>query len=182
MKSTDLLMSEHRLIERMLNVLSNYTIKLEQGKKVPPENLKMCVDFIRTFADTYHHLKEEDILFAEMEAFGMPRNGGPVGVMLSEHEMGRRFTKAMTQAAEDYEKGNNGAAKAFAENARNYVGLLSQHISKEDGILYPMANQMLGDMDDQIMEQFDEKKSRLGERVREKYEGIVTQLEKDSSS
>lgn len=182
MKSTDMLMHEHRIIEKMLNVLSNYSVKLEQGKRVQPEKLRACVDFIKTFADTCHHHKEEGVLFAEMEVHGMPSNGGPVGVMLSEHEIGRNYVKGMAQAIDSYEKGTAGADKEFVNNARNYVGLLSQHINKEDNILYPMAEQILGDIDGELVERFEEVEKKLGEGVHEKYENIVDQLEKDSSS
>ncbi|MGC8579792.1 MAG: hemerythrin domain-containing protein, partial [bacterium] len=74
MKATDMLMHEHRIIERMLNVLSNFSISLENKKRVSPESLKMCVDFIKTFADTCHHHKEEGVLFAKMQEHGMPVN------------------------------------------------------------------------------------------------------------
>ncbi|MCL4557513.1 MAG: hemerythrin domain-containing protein [Deltaproteobacteria bacterium] len=182
MDSTHMLMHEHRIIEKMLNVLSNYSRKLEQGGTVQPERLKACVDFIRTFADTCHHAKEEGVLFAEMETHGMPRNGGPVGVMLAEHEMGRGYVKGMAKAIDDYEKGDAGAGKEFAKNARGYIGLLSQHINKEDNILYPMAEDMLSDMDQELVGRFEEIEKRLGEGVHERYEKIVDQLERDSGS
>ena len=182
MRATETLMHEHRIIEKMLNVLSNYSIKMEQNKKVQPAQLRSCVDFIRTFADTCHHHKEEGVLFAEMEAHGMPTNGGPVGVMLAEHEMGRNYVRGMAQALDAYEKGTSGADKSFIENARGYIGLLSQHINKEDNILYPMAEDMLADMDAQILQRFEDVEKKLGTGVHEKYEAMVDQLEKDSKS
>jgi hemerythrin-like domain-containing protein len=182
MRSTDMLMHEHRIIEKMLNVLSNYSAKLEQNKKIQPAQLSACVDFIRTFADTCHHHKEEGVLFAEMEAHGMPSNGGPVGVMLAEHEMGRNYVKGMARAVDDYQNGAANADKEFVKNAQGYIGLLSQHINKEDNILYPMANDMLEDMDADLVERFEAVEKKLGEGIHEKYEAIVDQLEKDSIS
>ncbi len=182
MRSTDMLMHEHRIIEKMLHVLSNYSIKLEQKKKVQPAQLRACMDFIRTFADTCHHRKEEGVLFAEMEAHGMPSNGGPVGVMLAEHEMGRNYVKGMARAIDDYENCVANADQEFAKNARGYIGLLSQHINKEDNILYPMADDMLSDMDAELVERFEDVEKKLGEGVHEKYENIVKELEKDSGS
>ncbi|MGC8900954.1 MAG: hemerythrin domain-containing protein [bacterium] len=182
MKATDMLMHEHRIIERMLNVLSNFSISLENKKRVSPESLKMCVDFIKTFADTCHHHKEEGVLFAKMQEHGMPVNGGPIGVMLAEHEMGRNYVKGMAKAIEDYEKGVKNAETEFIKNARGYIGLLSQHINKEDNILYPMAEEMLLDIDDEIVERFEKVEKGLGNGVHEKYEHIVEQLEKESAS
>ncbi len=180
MDATSILTHEHRIIERMLGVLSNYSAKIEQGKKVDPTRLRDCVDFIRTFADTCHHAKEEGVLFSEMETHNMPRNGGPVGVMLAEHEMGRNFVKGMASAIDGYERGDAGAGREFVKNARGYTSLLSQHINKEDTILYPMAEDMLSGMDHELVERFEGVEKKLGTNVHERYERMVEQLEKDS--
>ena len=82
-------MNEHRVIERVIAVLRQATDALEAGKPVPPQVFNNAIDFIRNFADTCHHAKEEGVLFASMEARGFPRQGGPIQVMLLEHEEGR---------------------------------------------------------------------------------------------
>ncbi|MGD0266766.1 MAG: hemerythrin domain-containing protein, partial [Candidatus Methylomirabilota bacterium] len=38
-----------------------------------------------------HHGKEENLLFKTMVDRGFPRQGGPIAVMLHEHETGRSF-------------------------------------------------------------------------------------------
>ena len=181
MKAIDILMHEHLIIERMLNVLSDFALKIEQNKRVKPDQLRTCIDFIKTFADACHHQKEEGILFTEMEANGIPVNGGPIGVMLAEHVMGRNYTKEMAKAVDDYEKGLHGADKRFVENARGYINLLSQHIAKENNILYPMAEHILSGMDDRIVNKFEDIEKALGKGVHEKYESIIRQLEKESA-
>lgn len=182
MKATNILMHEHRIIERMLNILSHFSLCLEQHKQVSPKSLRMCIDFIKTFADTCHHHKEEGVLFAQMEIHGMPVNGGPIGVMLAEHEMGRNYVREMEKAIQDYENNKIGAEIEFVKNARGYIGLLSQHINKEDNILYPIAEDMLSDMDEKIVELFEDVEKKLGEGVHEKYEHIIEELEKESMS
>ena len=181
MKSTKMLMHEHEIIKRMLNILLKYAEDIEHNKKVSLDNMRKCVDFIKTFGDTCHHLKEEDVLFVEMETHGMPRYGGPVGVMLSEHETGRGYVRAMADAIDQYGKGNQSADREFAKNAKAYAGLLSQHIDKENNILYPMADEILADIDDEIIERFEEREKKLGEGVHEKYVNIIEQLEKGLS-
>lgn len=78
-----------------------------------------------------------------MENAGIPRNGGPIGVMLLEHEEGRRYVKAMNRAVEEYRSGSRNAPEEFIENARNYISLLEQHIWKEDNILFNLADQYI---------------------------------------
>ena len=61
--ATDLLVEEHQVIERMLEVLNAAAQKLEDGKAVDPDFFMKAGDFIRNFADKCHHAKEENILF-----------------------------------------------------------------------------------------------------------------------
>jgi hemerythrin-like domain-containing protein len=143
MQPTRDLMEEHEGIKVMLRVLDRVADRLERGEPVPVEHLEAMIDFIRGFADRCHHAKEEDLLFVAMEQAGIPREGGPVGVMLAEHEIGRNTVRGMAEATEAYTAGDAGAGSRFADHARRYVALLSQHIDKEDSILYPLADQYL---------------------------------------
>ncbi len=143
MKPTEQLKEEHQAIKVALEILGNISRKLESGGKVNPSHLGEILYFIRTFADKCHHGKEEDLLFGAMETVGIPRQGGPIGVMLEEHGQGRAYVRGMTEAAEKYQGGDSAAAVRFAENARNYIALLTEHIDKEDNVLYPMADERL---------------------------------------
>lgn len=140
MNPTEELKSEHQAIKRMLQILDKMCGQIESGEQVDPAHLDTVVEFIRVFADKCHHGKEEDLLFPAMEEAGVPREGGPIGVMLIEHTQGRDYVKNMADSATAYKSGQREAAGVFAANARNYVSLLAQHIDKEDNILYPIAD------------------------------------------
>jgi hemerythrin-like domain-containing protein len=143
MEATALLMQEHRVIERVIAALETAARRLAQGASVPADFFLKAADFIKNFADGSHHAKEEGILFEVLTANGMPRNSGPVAVMLLEHEEGRRLTRAMREAAERLRDGDQAAAAQVAENALGYAELLRQHIQKEDKILFPMSERMI---------------------------------------
>jgi len=156
MTPTELLKQEHRSIEEMLKVMEAVCKKLESGEQVSLDDLNNIVEFIKVFADTCHHGKEEDLLFTAMIDAGIPKEGGPVAVMLMEHDMGRNFVKGLSQAIEDYGKGNTESSAQIIENARNYATLLSNHIFKEDNILYPMADMHLSDeKQNELLKEFD---------------------------
>ena len=140
MKPTEVLKKEHDAILVMLQIAGIVCDKIESGESVNPDHLHQIVEFIREFADRCHHGKEEAMLFVAMEEAGIPRQGGPIGVMVSEHETGREFVREMDKAAEAYRGGDEGAAMRFARNARDYIALLSQHIHKENLILFPLAD------------------------------------------
>ncbi len=181
MVATEALKKDHRLIEKMLDILQKTAKKLDQGGDAPAEALKNVSVFIKTFADNYHHGKEEELLFKAMEEKGFPREGGPIGVMLIEHDEGRGYSHALAESIEKYSAGDNSAKKAIAENARNYSDLLSQHIPKEDGILYMMADNILSEsFQEELLKKFDVvEKEKLGEGGWQKYADLVDQLAKE---
>ena len=95
MEATKILNDEHRVIERVLAVLEKAAGSLEADQGVQADFFLSAAEFIKGFADGCHHRKEEGVLFPAMEAAGVPRQGGPIGVMLAEHEEGRRLTREM---------------------------------------------------------------------------------------
>jgi len=150
------LKEEHQAILLMLEVMEAVCKKLETGEDVTIDDLNDMVKFIKDFADKSHHLKEEDLLFPAMEEAGIPREGGPIGVMLSEHTTGREYVKGLSLGIEEYAKGNTSAASQIIENARNYSSLLSDHIYKEDNVLYPMVKLHLSrEQHEELVKEFE---------------------------
>jgi hemerythrin-like domain-containing protein len=175
-------MEEHRLIERVLTALETSANHVKQGEHIHPSFFINSALFIKNFADGCHHLKEEGVLFVAMHEAGLPVQGGPIGVMLSEHEQGRAFTKAMREAAEYWDMGDISAQYAVTQNALGYVALLRQHIQKEDKILFPMADRFIPlDRQEKVMADFERvERDEIGEGVHEKYLALAESLEKES--
>lgn len=143
--ATAILRKEHDAILRMLDATDKVAEQLENKKRVAAETLNGLLEFFRTFADRCHHGKEEDLLFPLLEKKGVAREGGPIGVMLTEHDQGRAFVRQMVEAVEPYQGGDAEAGKRWSEAARGYVNLLHQHIDKENNVLFMMAESVLTD-------------------------------------
>jgi hemerythrin-like domain-containing protein len=138
------LMDEHRVIERVLDAMEQFLDRCYRTAVADCQTeLLRFVDFIQNFADKCHHGKEEDILFAEMVKAGFPREAGPLGVMLHEHDQGRAFVRELKRLGTQKGPWTDGDREELSTAASGYIGLLRQHISKEDGVLYPMAESQL---------------------------------------
>ena len=95
------------------------------------------------------------MLFATMARNGMPTDDGPIGVMLFEHDRARELTAGLGKAAERWAGGDRDVADTLADYARAYGELLTQHIYKEDNILFPMAAQaILPQEQDELLHEF----------------------------
>ena len=128
------LVDEHKVIMRLINkipaLLKTIDLKQEADKQI----LRNAIDFIRMYADAFHHAKEEKILFG----FFDPASD-IIASFLKEHDIGRGYVRATVEGI------NIGNAIAVAENLTAYGALLTEHIKKEDEILYPWMNRSLSD-------------------------------------
>jgi hemerythrin-like domain-containing protein len=179
MTPTEQLQEEHQGITLMLKILEKVCTKMEAQEKVNPEHLESIVDFFRVFADKCHHGKEEALLFPEMEKAGMPREKGPIGVMLAEHTQGRAFVRGMGEAASRCKQGDARGRTEFAENARSYISLLTQHIQKENNILFPMGDRVLSkEKQEKLVEGFEElERVKIGPGMHETFHQLLQKLQ-----
>ena len=95
MEATEILMQEHRLIDRVLTTLEAGAARVDAGQPMRPGFFIEATDFVKGFADGCHHRKEEGVLFTAMVDSGLPRESGPIAVMLAEHEEGRVYTRGL---------------------------------------------------------------------------------------
>jgi hemerythrin-like domain-containing protein len=142
-RPTEILVSEHCVIESVLDCLEAIAFGLRDQGDLDGDDVASVLDFVRCFADERHHAKEEERLFPMMEGKGLPAHG-PTSVMRSEHEQGRNLVRRMeihlagaAQPGRDRDR--------FVECALGFVDLLRQHILKENHILFPMAESMMTD-------------------------------------
>jgi hemerythrin-like domain-containing protein len=178
MKSLDELRAEHDGIKLMLKILSAIVDQAEKGGQVDTDHLNQIMEFMMVFVDNCHHGKEEELLFPALTAAGVPLEGGPVGVMLHEHTLGRRSVQAMFDALADYKAGDEKAIQDFAANARQYINLLNAHIDKENNVLYPMGEKLLSnETDARLLEGFETiEHDRIGEGKHEQFHEMLQRL------
>ena len=143
MEAIEILMREHRAIERVVEALDAAADRLEDGTSVRPGFFLEAAEFFAGFADGVHHRKEEDVLFDSLVEGGLPAGQGPVPVMRSEHEEARALTRGLREAARRLDGGDPGARSQVIAQARRYSALIRDHIAKEDQVLFPMAAGLL---------------------------------------
>jgi hemerythrin-like domain-containing protein len=184
MQATRILMEEHRIIER---VIASVEIGVDRLEATPPMHAEFFIqaaDFIKGFADGCHHRKEEGILFPAMEEAGVLKEGGPIGVMLADHEEGRRLARAMRSAAQELQAGDASAKAQVRRNALGYAALMRQHIAIEDSTLFPMANHVIrAAKQAEIAEAFERvEHDEIGEGVHEEYRRLAEALEQEAKA
>jgi hemerythrin-like domain-containing protein len=177
---TQALVNEHKLILRMITLLEQNAPRTVDGTYSNWQFYLDGVDFIRNYADRFHHAKEEDVLFEALVKNGMPRNNSPVAAMLMEHDQGRAYVRAMETAALDALVGKTGQEGVIAQNALAYAELLRGHIAKEGEILYPLAERIIPDtMRDAIIDGYAQAGAKTPADFTARYETVVAGYEQE---
>ncbi len=180
MKATKQLKEEHQGVLLSLSILEKINQKLKKGEKINPLHLEQLLEFIRVFVDKCHHGKEEDLLFPAMEKAGIPNEGGPIGMMLQEHNLGRKYVKNFSDAIDEYKKGDPKAANKIVKSTSGYIALLRDHMDKEDNILYMIADAHLSaKIQKELLEKFEiVENEKIGLGKHEEFHKMLNKLQK----
>jgi hemerythrin-like domain-containing protein len=178
MSPIDDLVHEHKAIKIMLSIMSKIAENIINDKRVDTNDIERIVDFLKTFADKCHHGKEENALFPALVEAGIPKEGGPIGVMLHEHTVGREYIKEINSNTEKFKSGNSDALQLIANSLLSYINLLHNHIQKEENILFPMAEKVLhAQKQNEIYEHFERiEEEVVGHGVHEQFQKLLDNL------
>jgi len=180
---TNVMVVEHQLILRMVALVEKNSELVDHGKFADWQFFLDAVDFIRGYADRFHHAKEEDTLFTALIANGMPEKDSPIEAMHIAHDQGRTFVRGMEEAAAKSLAGEPGQEAAIVQNARGYAALLREHIHTEDNILYPLAERTLpADVRPAMIKAYNQAEAAVPSDFKDRYTKMVQRYENQVES
>jgi hemerythrin-like domain-containing protein len=160
------LVEEHTLIKKVLALIPKIIGTLDLDSEEGRNRVQGSIDFIRFFADKYHHAKEEDILFEYFD-----KDSEILQVMYADHTTGRGHVKAMLEAIDRQDRDTLG------RHLLAYRELLSGHIQKEDEILFPWMDRNLSTTQvGELFAKFNEVDEKMGFSP-DKYLNFIEKLE-----
>ena len=178
MKHTQPLVNEHDGILLMLEIMDRIGDRIEKGEQVNVKHLEQILEFLNVFADQCHHAKEEEILFPALVENGLPEQGGPIPVLKREHEAARSYIQGLAEGIAEFQPDSNSARAKILKNSRAYRSLLTQHIAKENSILFPLADAYIGhEQQDKIYEEYERiEVERIGMGRHEQFHELLKKL------
>lgn len=177
MKPLETLRNEHGLIRQYLDQLEIAEKGMEEGKRPPRAFFDLAVRFAREFADEYHHIKEEHILFVQVAQ----KHGGSMDAQTEalrhQHETGRDHIAAIGAALDGYEANSPIQTDQIREAIREYVPMLREHTHTEDHQYFPLAEKVLSEEEHALLQvEFDRARQRAGDEPFEFYHMMVVQM------
>jgi len=162
------LVDEHVLIKRLIALIPCINESLDLSTEGGRQLVLDGIDFIKTYADSFHHAKEEDLLFKYFN-----EDSEIVSAFHEDHRVARGHVKNIVEGV----AGQDSAR--VTEHLGAYMELLQGHIKREDEILYPwMDREMSSEQEAELAKAFDEVDVKFGD-VNERYGAFVERLEKN---
>ncbi|MFX1322793.1 MAG: hemerythrin domain-containing protein [Promethearchaeota archaeon] len=170
------LMKEHRLIEKMIQLMEKEIEKMKKFAKANPLFIDIAVDFIRMYADRTHHGKEEDILFRDLEKKELsPNHNKIMEELIEEHIWARNTVGKLVDAKNQYEKGNIKVLNDIVKYLSELTDFYPKHIEKEDKHFFiPVMKYFTKEEQDKMLQEFWDFDKTL---IHEKYKKVIENLQ-----
>jgi len=173
-KWAELLMEDHSTTEKVFEAVIR---ALGNPDGPNPDLIGKAAEYFSVYVDKCHNKKEEEHLFPLIEQRGIPRDGGPLAVMLQEHEQSRGMLARLRPLAERYAAGDREVLTKLKKSIYDYAELLKQHFWKENDILYPMAQRVVSEADQEtIIRGIETAEAALGADTRAKYYALAAEI------
>jgi hemerythrin-like domain-containing protein len=175
MKPRGPLMTEHRLIEKMLKIIGRELANIRKNNAVDPVFIDTIVDFIRTYADRTHHGKEEDILFRQLEGKNLDAaNKKIMRELVDEHITARNIVKELVDAKASYARGDTGSISIIIDKLELLIRFYPVHIAKEDRVFFPDTEKYFSakELDDMLAEFWEFDRKMIHEKYLKLYDAL----------
>lgn len=162
-----ILVDEHKLIKRLIALIPSITESMDLATEEGRQLVLDGIDFIKIYADSFHHAKEEDLLFKYFD-----EDSEIVSAFHEDHRVARNHVKNILEGVSEPNRSK------VVEHLGAYMELLQGHIKREDEILYPwMDRNISSEQEAELASSFDEVAEKFGD-VNERYGAFVKRLEK----
>ena len=176
MVAADLLMKEHRLIERIIPILTKEVVRLHKGGEVNAQLILSVVGFFRTYADRCHHGKEEDILFRALASKPLSdKHRRTMDQLTEEHVLARSLVGRLMLDQDRCVKGDKAALAAMKQDIRELADLYPKHIGLEEKDFFIPCMDYFSAMEQaEMLRAFTEFDAKI---VHERYRTMIEDLE-----
>jgi hemerythrin-like domain-containing protein len=177
MDPLETLSNEHGLIRQFLDNLSMAAGQIEKGDRPSAAFFEKGLEFARTFADRFHHFKEEHVLFVQLAQKKAGEIDAQLEALRHQHDRGRELIAGISDALDGYIACDPTKTAHLLEKMAAYASLLRHHIHTEDHVFYPMARKLLsaGEMA-QLEQEFNREREKGGADTFERSHKIVIDM------
>ncbi|MEN6465470.1 MAG: hemerythrin domain-containing protein [Syntrophaceae bacterium] len=175
MKPIGPLMWEHRLIDKLVQVLKTEISNIRGQNAINIMLVDEAIDFFRTYSDRTHHGKEEEILFRDLAKKPLaPEHKKTMEELIGEHVQARKMVRELIEAKETYLAGPERGLAEIDDCLSRLVEFYPRHIFKEDkNFFFPCLDYFSREEQDKMLQEFREFDRQM---IHEKYTKLVEEF------
>lgn len=174
--ATRKLVEEHHLIESATVAIADVIKYLEQGTPVDRRQVGEIAQSFATFVSRSHHPKEDFLLSMIRTRKGCTAEY-PVRTFYEEHLQVELLLASLSKTAQEYLATVHGGSESLMQSFQQVVDFYPGHMWKADHILFPLADELLSEMDQEVLlQQFAWIDTAVGGDADEQLRAIVAEL------
>jgi len=151
-KTLNIIRDEHRSIAAILHGMEYLVDRIRARKaKIDPRVFRAMIYYLDTFSERMHHPKEDRYLFRALRGRG-EEAAAVIADLEREHAAGGETLRRLEQCMLRYEEGGAKEFPAFAQAVETFVREYRDHIRKEEEVVLPLAERLLGAADWQAID------------------------------
>ena len=174
----DHLQHDHQVIQQVVAGISAVADLLEAGHPLDTAVLFDVVQFLRIFAGSCHHAKEELFLFPLIQQHVNAQGSRELHALENEHRRAAELVERLAGIASIYIQNPVVLRPRLISVLRSLAELYPAHIWKEEHLLYPVAAHELARSEQHdLTDQFERHEAEVGSDVHNAFEALATKLE-----
>ena len=168
-----LLYDEHEITVNAIDAAQQARSLIGKDDIQYEKTIRSLINFFRSYADKFHHYKEEIILFPEMEKKNELLSSGVIKEMFENHENFREMIKEIEKNL------NEKKYPAAQKELEQYAEALLDHIAVENDEVFQMAETLLSETELQNMHfRFEDCDRELGIEMKKELAEMAATLRK----
>jgi hemerythrin-like domain-containing protein len=173
-----ILVDEHKLILRGLDLLTTAAEKIVRNQNPPKEFFEKAMRFTTDFTNKFHHYKEEIVMFGLLAQKHQGEIDAELERLRGQHDALRDYVNTMSESLDAYGKNVDSEVRRLHRSLSEYIDVLRRHIHAENRIFYPLVAKALTKDEMQWLQgEFDKYAAKEGPDAMRMYEGVIDEMD-----
>jgi hemerythrin-like domain-containing protein len=175
----EILVEEHNLILRGVDLLTTAAEKIVRNQNPPREFFEKAVRFTLGFTNKFHHYKEEIVMFGLLAQKKEGEIDAELERLRSQHAALHDYMNEISQSLDAYSNNVDSEVRRLHRALSEYIETLRRHIHAENKIFYPLVEKQLSKEEMQwLLGEFDKYAAKEGPNAAKQYAGVIDEMAK----
>jgi len=173
----EILVEEHHLILRGLDLLTTAAERIVRNQRPPREFFEKAVSFTLNFTNKFHHYKEEIVMFGMLAQKHQGEIDAEIERLRNQHHSLHDYMNEISKSLDAYTEDVQSEVRRLHRNLSDYIETLRRHVNAENRIFYPLVEKALSEDEMRWLKQeFDNFAAKEGPDAMKVHEGLIDEM------